>query len=181
MNSKSNKIFGRLSIVASLLGLSLVTQAKIATDFRVSGIVEKEEIISQSISLNRNEESDGKIQVCPWVIKKGKKAVFEMTAMPPDASGNGWNNGNTYFCKAEDVSVKPAKVIAISSAVPVDTSHAQNVKKHSGTWLPATPAIWEVTANDADTPCLFKIVCGGHQWGAATGSMRVLIKVKYMH
>ncbi len=69
--------------------------------------------------------------------------------------------------------------IGIRASLPLtDISHFSNVKKTTGTSiLTSGTRSWGLRAGAKDgAVAMYQIVCGGHQWGAPTGSLFVRVK-----
>ncbi len=159
---------------SSNTNLVLPTQAGIlkldTQGFNIGGKVVEQALITQTVPLERNQES--KAFTIGAVLKAGQKALFEMEVQ--DRSG--WNNSNRYYCQVLDSGTQTL-VDKVSLEV-IDTSQFQNKKTNSGSpRLSSGTRAWSYTASSQSGMLLiYQISCGGHQYGAANGSLFVRVK-----
>ncbi|MBC3875924.1 hypothetical protein [Undibacterium flavidum] len=138
--------------------------------FNIGGKIAEQNLIAKSIPLDRNEESNA--FPIGAILKAGQKVLFEIEVQ--DRSH--WNNSNEYYCKV--IESGSGKQMMYISLPVIDTSQFQNKKTTTGTsrLTSGTHAMVYSDNSSQGMVLLYQVVCGGHQWGAPTGSIFVRVK-----
>lgn len=171
---KANPIAVETATKTSVIELPAPTQAGIfkldTQGFNIGGKVVEQALITQTVQLERNQDSNAFTMGA--VLKAGQKALFEMEV----EDRGGWNNSNRYYCQVLDTGTQ--KLVDKVVLEVIDTSQFQNKKTSSGTpRLSSGTRAWSYAASSQSGMLLiYQISCGGHQYGAANGSIFVRVK-----